>query len=84
MAPAVTAKTLNLQNGFLNQLRLQKVEATIYMVDNPENTVKGRVVGFDNYVVIVEVSQGVQQLIFKHAIATIVPSHPLRNSFSVD
>lgn len=84
MAPAVTAKTLNLQNGFLNQLRLQKVEATIYMVGNPENTVKGRVVGFDNYVVIVEVSQGVQQLIFKHAIATIVPSHPLRNSFSVD
>ena len=83
MAPAVTAKTLNLQNGFLNQLRLQKVEATINMVgDNAKVT--GRVVGFDNYVVIVEVSQGVQQLIFKHAIATIVPSHPLKNSFSVD
>jgi host factor-I protein len=83
MAPAVTAKTLNLQNGFLNQLRLQKVEATIHMV-GPGSTVTGRVVGFDNYVVIVEVTQGVQQLIFKHAIATIVPSSPLRNSFSVD
>ena len=79
--PAVTSKTLNLQNGFLNQLRLQKVEATIVMVGGG-GQVKGRVVGFDNYVVILEQTGGVQQLIFKHAISSITPSQALKNQFS--
>lgn len=64
-------KNINLQDVFLNQARKEKIFLTIFLTNGFQ--FKGIVKGFDNYTVILE-SDGKQQLVFKHAISTIVPS----------
>lgn len=63
-------KNMNLQDVFLNQLRKDKIPATFILTNGFQ--FKGVVRGFDNYVVILE-SDGKQELVFKHAISTIIP-----------
>ncbi|MBU5437627.1 RNA chaperone Hfq [Tissierella sp. MSJ-40] len=62
--------TLNLQDVFLNKARKENISITIFLVNGYQ--IKGSVKGFDNYTIILE-SDGKQQLIYKHAISTIVP-----------
>ena len=62
----MTAKIINLQDGFLNQVRKD-----IHLVNGFQ--IKGVVKGFDNFIVMVD-SMGKQQMIYKHAISTITPS----------
>ena len=62
-------KSQTLQDAFLNQARREKL------------TVHGIVRGFDGFTVVLD-SDGKQQLIYKHAISTIVPPRPL--SFESD
>lgn len=64
-------KNINLQDVFLNQLRKDKVPATFILTNGFQ--FKGIVKGFDSYVVILE-SEGKQELVFKHAISTIIPA----------
>ena len=64
-------KTLNLQEIFLNQLRRTRAPVTVFLVNGFQ--VRGLVTGFDNFTVVLD-SEGKQQLIYKHAISTIVPS----------
>ncbi len=64
-------KNINLQDVFLNQVRKDKIPATFILTNGFQ--FKGIVKGFDSYVVILE-SEGKQELVFKHAISTIVPS----------
>lgn len=59
----------NLQDGFLNQLRKEKVPVIIYLMNGVR--LKGVITGFDNFVVLLKDSNS--QLIYKHAISTIVP-----------
>ncbi|WP_042681855.1 RNA chaperone Hfq [Anaerosalibacter massiliensis] len=63
--------SMNLQDMFLNMARKDSVDITVFLVNGYQ--LKGTVKGFDNYTIILE-SEGKQQLIYKHAISTIVPS----------
>jgi host factor-I protein len=63
--------TINLQDVFLNKARKENIDITIFLINGYQ--LKGNVKGFDNYTIILE-SDGKQQLIYKHAISTIIPS----------
>ncbi|MCL5005756.1 MAG: RNA chaperone Hfq [Acidobacteria bacterium] len=62
-------KLQNIQDGFLNSLRKDKTIITIYLVSGVK--LIGRIRSFDKYSVILD-SSGQEQLIFKHAISTVV------------
>ena len=64
-------KTQNLQEGFLNRVRTERIGVTVFLVNGFQ--MRGTVRAFDNYVVLLE-SDGKQQVIYKHAISTIMPS----------
>lgn len=66
--------SLNLQDIFLNQVRKEHVPITIFLVNGFQ--IKGIVKGFDSYIIVIE-SDGKQQMIYKHAISTILPSKPV-------
>ncbi|MGN1412104.1 MAG: RNA chaperone Hfq [Oscillospiraceae bacterium] len=67
-------KSLNLQDIFLNQARKEKIPITIFLVSGYQ--FKGLVKGFDSYIVILD-CEGKQQMVYKHAISTIVPNRPI-------
>ena len=62
---------LNLQDLFLNNARKEKVPVTIYLINGVQ--VKGHVKGFDSYIILLEGENKQQNLIYKHAVSTIVP-----------
>ena len=64
-------KTQNLQEGFLNRARTERVGVTVFLVNGFQ--MRGTIRGFDSFVVLLE-SEGKQQVIYKHAISTIVPA----------
>ena len=64
-------KTQNIQDTLLNQIRRDRQTVTFFLVNGFQ--LKGVVKSFDNFVVILE-TDGRQQMIYKHAISTIVPS----------
>lgn len=64
-------KQLNLQDVFLNQARREKITVTIYLTNGFQ--FKGIVKGFDSYIVILD-CEGRQNLVYKHAISTIIPT----------
>ena len=63
-------KTQNLQDSFLNQLRKDKSNVTMFLMNGFQ--LHGIIRSFDGFTVILD-SEGKQQLIYKHAISTIVP-----------
>jgi len=63
------SKDRKLQDLYLNHLRKEKIPVTIFLVSGTR--LKGTIKGFDNFVVLLK--QSTQQLIYKHAISTIVP-----------
>lgn len=65
---------LNLQDIFLNQMRKDQTYITIFLISGFQ--IRGLVKGFDNYTIILD-SDGKQQMIYKHAISTIVPAKPV-------
>ena len=67
-------KTQNLQDLFLNQLRKDKSVVTMFLMNGFQ--LHGIVRGFDGFTVILD-SDVKQQLIYKHAIPTVVPPKPL-------
>ena len=60
----------NLQEIFLTRARKQSVSVTVFLVNGFQ--LRGTVTGFDNFTVVLE-TDGKQQLIYKHAISTLVP-----------
>jgi host factor-I protein len=64
---------VNLQDIFLNQMRKEKVPVTMYLVNGARLT--GMIKGFDNFVILLK--QENQQLVYKHAISTIIPDKPV-------
>lgn len=66
----MTKTQVNLQDGFLNLLRKENIPVTIYLVNGYQ--LKGLVKGFDNFTVVLE-NEGKQQLVYKHALSTIMP-----------
>ena len=67
-------KTQNLQDIFLNQVRKDKTVVTMFLMNGFQ--MHGTVKGFDGFTVILD-TEGKQQLIYKHAISTVVPPKPL-------
>ena len=59
----------NIQDSFLNTARKERLSVTIYLLSGVKLT--GRIRSFDKYSVVLE-ANGQEQLIFKHAISTIV------------
>lgn len=62
-------KQQNIQDGFLNSARKERTMVTVYLVSGAKLT--GRIRSFDKYSVVLE-SSNQEQLIFKHAISTVV------------
>ena len=69
MAVWLDMSNQNLQDAFLNGARKERLPVTIYLVSGVK--LSGRVKGFDKYCVVFETSHQ-EQLIFKHAISTVV------------
>lgn len=63
--------TINLQDLFLNNARKERIPVTIYLMNGVQ--VKGYVKGFDSYIVLLEGENKQQNLIYKHAVSTIIP-----------
>ncbi|MEK4228851.1 RNA chaperone Hfq [Solibacillus sp. FSL H8-0538] len=64
-------KSINLQDTFLNYLRKNNIFLTVFLLNGFQ--LKGTIKSYDNFTVLLE-SDGKQQLIYKHAISTFVPS----------
>lgn len=64
----------NLQDAFLNHIRKENIPVTVYLVNGFQ--LKGVVRGFDNFTVILD-SDGKEDLIYKHAISTVIPARPV-------
>lgn len=73
-------KIINLQDVFLNQVRKEHIGVTIFLVNGFQ--LKGMVKGFDNFTVILEVDNKIQQLVYKHAISTISPARSINPLFN--
>jgi host factor-I protein len=67
----------NIQETFLNSARKDKIFLTIYLISGVK--LAGRIKSFDKYSVVLEANNQ-EQLIFKHAISTIVISKPLNTT----
>ena len=63
----------NIQEAFLNNARKDKIFLTIYLMSGVK--LSGRIKSFDKYSVVLETNNQ-EQLIFKHAISTVVVSRP--------
>ena len=68
------SKTINLQDVFLNQARKTGMQVTVFLMNGFQ--LRGVVTGFDSFTVVLD-SEGKQQLIYKHAISTIIPVKPV-------
>lgn len=73
MMPA--EKKQNLQDAFLNSVRKTKLPLTIFLVNGVK--LQGVVTWFDNFCVLLR-RDGQVQLVYKHAISTIMPSGPVQ------
>lgn len=67
-------KQQNLQDAFLNHVRKNKISLTIFLVNGVKLT--GIVTWFDNFCLLLR-RDGHSQLVYKHAISTIMPGEPL-------
>lgn len=65
---------LNLQDTFLTRARRSKSNVVVFLMNGYQ--MRGTIGGFDSFVVIL-LTDGKQQIIYKHAISTIVPERPL-------
>jgi host factor-I protein len=70
------AKSQSLQDPFLNALRKEKVPVSIYLVNGIK--LQGQIDSFDQFVVLLRNS--VNQMVYKHAISTVVPTRNIRIS----
>ena len=67
--------TMNLQDAVLEEVCRDKVPVTLFLMNGFQ--LRGIITGFDTFVVVL-VTDGKQQMIYKHAISTLVPIKPLK------
>jgi len=68
------AKGQSLQEPFLNTLRKERIPVSIYLVNGIK--LQGQIESFDQFVVLLK--NTVNQMVYKHAISTVVPSRPVK------
>ena len=71
------SETINLQEAILRECRKEKVPVTLFLMNGFQ--LRGIVTGYDSFVVVL-VSDGKQQMIYKHAISTLAPMRPLKSA----
>ncbi|MBP6123487.1 MULTISPECIES: RNA chaperone Hfq [Providencia] len=67
------AKGQSLQDPFLNALRRERVPVSIYLVNGIK--LQGQIESFDQFVILLK--NTVSQMVYKHAISTVVPARPV-------
>ena len=67
---------INLQDAILSEVRRDRIPVTLFLMNGFQ--LRGVITGFDSFVVVL-VSDGKQQMIYKHAISTLAPMKPLRS-----
>ena len=70
----MSGKGHTLQDPFLNALRKERIPVSIFLINGIK--LQGQIESFDNFVVLLRNS--VSQMIYKHAISTVVPSRNVR------
>lgn len=70
------SKGQSLQDPFLNALRKERIQVSIYLVNGIK--LNGQVESFDQFVILLK--NNICQIVYKHAISTIVPSRPINIS----
>jgi host factor-I protein len=73
-AAAMASDKQNLQDAFLNHVRKAKVPVTIFLINGVK--LQGVITWFDNFCVLLR-RDGQSQLVYKHAISTIMPGQPI-------
>lgn len=69
------SETINLQEAILKEVRRDRIPVTLFLMNGFQ--LRGVVTGYDSFVVVL-VSEGKQQMIYKHAISTLAPMKPLK------
>ena len=69
------SESINLQDAVLSEVRRDKIPVTLFLMNGFQ--LRGTVTGYDDHVVVL-VSDGKQQMIYKHAISTLAPIRPLK------
>lgn len=67
-------KKVNLQDLFLTRARQERLPVTVFLMNGFQ--MRGVITGFDPFVVVLD-TDGKQQVIYKHAVSTVVPLHPV-------
>ncbi len=70
-------KTENLQDLFLNRVRRSHTAVTVFLMNGFQ--LRGVITAFDNFMICLD-TDGKQQIIYKHAVSTIVPAQPVNFS----
>jgi host factor-I protein len=68
-------ETINLQDSILSEVRREKVPVTLFLMNGFQ--LRGTITGYDSFVVVL-VTDGKQQMIYKHAISTLAPIRTLK------
>jgi host factor-I protein len=71
------SETINLQDAILSEVRRDRVPVTLFLMNGFQ--LRGVVTGFDSFVVVL-VTDGKQQMIYKHAISTLAPMKQLKSA----
>ena len=71
---------MNLQDLFLNQVRKENVGVMIYLIGGVQ--LRGNVRGFDSFTILLDSPGKPVQLVYKHAVTSIVPMRPIQNLYA--
>jgi len=71
---------LNLQDTFLNQVRKENIGVTIYLLGGVQ--LRGNVRGFDAFTILLDSPGKPTQMVYKHAVTSIVPMRPMQNLYT--
>ncbi len=71
---AIMSKGQTLQDPYLNVLRKERVPVSIFLVNGIK--LQGQIESFDQFVILLK--NTVPQMVYKHAISTVVPSRPVK------
>ncbi len=71
---------INLQEAILGEVQREKIPVTLFLMNGFQ--LRGTITGYDSFVVVL-VSDGKQQMIYKHAISTLAPMKPIKAAQTV-
>ncbi|NLM97030.1 MAG: RNA chaperone Hfq [Halanaerobiaceae bacterium] len=69
---------INIQDGILNEVRKNKIPVTIFLINGYQFT--GQVIGFDNFTIVLKIEDK-EQMVYKHAVSTIIPQESIKDLF---